>query len=144
MRLKKLEQSGILQFQPGINLRKVEMFLATVEVNTKEPTELLEMAKCCPFMLNAFRVSGEHNVCILLASTKLEKLDNVVNYHFRDNPDVNLVSMEVVTEIAKDFILPIDFDSEDHEPTLDKGCGDKCKYLKAKNEGKNITAKKSK
>jgi DNA-binding Lrp family transcriptional regulator len=136
MRIKKLEESGILQFQPGINFKKVDMFLATVELNTKEPSELLEMAKYCPFMLNAFRVSGEHNICILLASSKLDKLDNVVNYHFRDNPQVNLVSMEIVTEIAKDLILPIDFDSEEHNPTLENGCGEKCKYLKAKNKVK--------
>ena len=136
MRIKKLEKSGVLQFQPGINFKKVEIFLATVEVNTKDPNDLMEMARCCPFMLNAFRVSGDHNVCVLLASTELRKLENVVNYHFRGKPDVSRVSMEVVTEIAKDFILPIDFDSEDHDPTIEEGCGEKCKYLIAKREGR--------
>ena len=135
MRIKKLEKSGILQFQPGINFKKVELFLATVEVNSKNPKEILDMAKCCPFMLNAFRLSGAHNICILLASSKLEKLDSVVNYHFRNNPDVSMTSMEIVTEIAKDLILPIDFDSEDHEPNEVEGCGEKCKYLLAKKEG---------
>jgi DNA-binding Lrp family transcriptional regulator len=135
MRIKKLEQSGILQFQPGINFKKVELFLATVEVNTKNPAVIMDMAKCCPFMLNAFRLSGEHNICILLASSKLEKLDAVVNYHFRNNKDVTMTSMEVVTEIAKDLILPIDFDSEDHEPNEEVGCGEKCKYLLAKKQG---------
>ena len=136
MRIKKLEKSGVLQFQPGINFKKVEIFLATVEVNTKDPDVLMDMARCCPFMLNAFRVSGDHNVCVLLASTELRKLENVVNYHFRGKPDVSRVSMEVVTEIAKDFILPIDFDSEDHDPTIEEGCGEKCKYLIAKREGR--------
>ena len=135
MRIKKLEKSGILQFQPGINFKKVELFLATVEVNSKNPSEILDMARCCPFMLNAFRLSGAHNICILLASSKLEKLDAVVNYHFRNNPDVSMASMEVVTEIAKDFILPIDFDSEGHEPNDEVGCGEKCKYKLAKKQG---------
>ncbi|MFX1392576.1 MAG: Lrp/AsnC family transcriptional regulator [Promethearchaeota archaeon] len=136
MRIKKLEKSGVLQFQPGINFKKVEIFLATVEINTKDPDIVMDMAKCCPFMLNAFRVSGDHNVCVLLASSKIQKLENVVNYHFRGKPDVTKVSMEIVTEIANDLIMPIDFDSEDHEPTLESGCGDKCKYLIAKKEGK--------
>lgn len=135
MRIKKLEKSGILQFQPGINFKKVELFLATVEVNSKNPSEILDMARCCPFMLNAFRLSGAHNICILLASSKLEKLDAVVNYHFRNNPDVSMSSMEVVTEIAKDLILPIDFDSEEHEPNDEIGCGEKCKYKLAKKQG---------
>jgi len=135
MRIKKLEKEGILQFQPGINFKKVDLFLATVEVNTKRPNVILDMAKFCPFMLNALRLSGAHNICILIASSKLEKLDIIVNYHFRSNPDVQSVSMELVTEIAKDFILPIDFDSEEHSPTLEEGCGDKCKYKMAQLKG---------
>jgi len=136
MRIKKLEKSGILQFQPGINFKKVELFLATVEIKSSNPEEIMEMATCCPFMLNAFRLSGEHNICILLASSKLDKLDAIVNYHFRKNPEVSSVSMEVVTDIAKDFILPIDFDSEHHEPNEEVGCGEKCKYKLAKMQGK--------
>jgi len=136
MRIKKLEKSGILQFQPGINFKKVDLFLATVEINSSNPEEIMEMARCCPFMLNAFRLSGEHNICILLASSKLDKLDAIVNYHFRKNPEVSLVSMEIVTDIAKDFILPIDFDSEHHEPNEEVGCGEKCKYKLAKMQNK--------
>jgi DNA-binding Lrp family transcriptional regulator len=92
----------------------------------------MEMARYCPFMLNAFRLSGEHNICILLASSQLEKLDNIINYHFRNKEEVGSVSMEIVTDIAKDFILPIDFDSENHNPTLEDGCGEKCKYRNSK------------
>ncbi|MFX1447221.1 MAG: Lrp/AsnC family transcriptional regulator [Promethearchaeota archaeon] len=135
MRIKKLEKEGILQFQPGINFRKVDLFLATVELNTKRPNEVLDMAKFCPFMLNAFRLSGSHNICILLASSKLEKLDNIVNYHFRSDPDVQSVSMNMITEIAKDFILPVDFESEEHIPTLEAGCGEKCKFKMAQLKG---------
>ncbi len=135
MRIKKLEKSGILQFQPGINFKKVDLHLATVEIKTKNPEEILAMARHCPFMLNAFRLSGEHNIFILLASSKLQKLDNIVNYHFRNNPQVQNASMELVIEIAKDFILPIDFDSEDHDPTLEEGCGESCKYKIAKKKG---------
>ncbi|TFF63857.1 MAG: Lrp/AsnC family transcriptional regulator [Promethearchaeota archaeon] len=134
MRIKKLEKEGILQFQPGINFKNVNLYLATVELKTREPEDVMEMARYCPFMLNAFRLSGEHNICILLASSELEKLDNIINYHFRNKDEVGSVSMEVVTEIAKDFILPIDFDSEDHNPTLEEGCGPKCKYLNRENK----------
>jgi Lrp/AsnC family transcriptional regulator len=136
MRIKKLEKSGILQFQPGINFKKVELFLATVEVNSSNPEEIMEMAACCPFMLNAFRLSGEHNICILLASSKLDKLDAIINYHFRKNQEVSSVSMEIVTDIAKDFILPIDFDSEHHEPNEEVGCGEKCKWALNKSNQK--------
>jgi DNA-binding Lrp family transcriptional regulator len=135
MRIKKLEKSGVLQFQPGINFKKVNLYLAIVELKSKDPGEIMDMAKFCPFMLNAFRVSGDHNLCIMLASSDLQKLDNVINYHFRKNHDVKSVSMEIVSDIAKDFILPVDFDSEEHNPTLEDGCGEKCKYKLAQKKG---------
>ena len=135
MRIKKLEKEGILQFQPGINFKKVDLFLASVELNTKRPDEILEMAKFCPFMLNAFRLSGSHNIMILLASSNLNKLDNIVNYHFRSDPGVSSVQMNMITEIAKDFILPVDFKSEEHSPTLEEGCGEQCRYKMAKLKG---------
>ena len=135
MRIKKLEKEGILQFQPGVNFKKIDLLLGVVQLNTKTPEEILEMAKFCPFMLNAFRLSGAHNICILLASSKLEKLDNIVNYHFRSDPNVQSVEINMITEIAKDFIMPVDFRSEEHIPTLEDGCGAKCKYQMAKLKG---------
>ena len=135
MRIKKLEKSGILVFQPGINFRKVDLHLATVELKTKNPDEIMSMARHCPFMLNAFKLSGEHNIYILLASSKLQKLDKIVNYHFRNNPEIQNASMELVIDIAKDFILPIDIDSEVHDPTLEEGCGKNCKFKIAKEKG---------
>jgi len=135
MRIKKLEKEGILQFQPGINFKKVDLFLSAVELNTKRPDVILDMAKFCPFMLNAFRLSGSHNIMILLASSNLNKLDNIVNYHFRSDPNVSSVQMNMITEISKDFILPVDFKSEEHSPTLEEGCGDQCKFKMAQLKG---------
>lgn len=132
MRIKKLEKNGILQFQPGINFKNVNIYMATVELKTRHPEDIMEMAQCCPFMLNAFRLSGDHNICILLASSQLEKLDNIINYHFRNKEDVQSVSMEIVTDIAKDLVLPIDFDLENHDPSIEDGCGPKCKWRKEK------------
>jgi len=135
MRIKKLEKSGVLQFQPGINFKKVNLYLAIVSLKTKDPDKIIDMAKFCPFILNAFRISGDYNIFMMLTSSKLEKLDMVVNYHFRNNPEVQSVSMEIVTDIAKDLILPIDFDSDIHDPNLEHGCGEKCKYKIAQKQG---------
>ena len=135
MRIKKLEKEGILQFQPGINFRKVDLYLAIVQLKTKNPEKIMDMAQFCPFMLNAFRVSGDNNLCILLTSSQIIKLEKIVNYHFRNNPDIMSSSMELITDIAKDFILPIDFNSDEQDPNELEGCGDQCKYRIAKNKG---------
>ena len=88
---------------------------------------------------------NEHIVELSLSASDISYLPNSIGdlrslkvldmSNFRNNPDVSMTSMEIVTEIAKDFILPIDFDSEEHEPNDEVGCGDKCKYKIAKKQG---------
>jgi DNA-binding Lrp family transcriptional regulator len=129
-RIKKLKKAGVLQFQPGVNFKKANTNLIIVNLRVKNPEIFMEMAKSCPFMLNTFKLSGEYNIVILMTSTSLNKLYNVVNHHFRINSEVQKVSMEIVTEIAKDLILPVNFDSEVINPTLDNGCGGSCEYCK--------------
>lgn len=132
IRLKKLKDKGILQFQAGLNLKKIYIQLAFVNLNVKNPDEIMEMVNHCPFMLNAFRLSGKYNITILLANTQIKKLFNIVNQHFRANSSVQKISMEIITDIAKNLILPIDVDSEVLEPILEDGCSANCKYCEYK------------
>ena len=60
-------------------------------------------------MLNAFRLTGKQCISVLMASPKLNHLDNMVNSHFRTNPNVTNVHMDIITDITNDFVLPIDF-----------------------------------
>ena len=80
-------------------------------------------------MLNAFKLSGEYNDFILLASSEIKQLYDVVNNHFRANSEVQKVSMDLITEFAKNFILPMVFDSEELIPSLESGYGaNNCEY----------------
>lgn len=125
-RVKKYEKLGILQFQPGINFKVANIFMALVSLKANNASYIWEMGKYCPFIVNAFRLSGKYNICVLLASTKIEKLYNIVNFHFRTNPDVKKISMDIITDFARDFILPIDLNVETITPSLQDGCGDSC------------------
>ncbi|MFX1355976.1 MAG: Lrp/AsnC family transcriptional regulator [Promethearchaeota archaeon] len=131
-RLKKLKNKGILQVQAGLNFKNLDIQLAIVYLNVKNPTEIIKMVEQCPFMLNAFRTSGEHNMVVLIVNTKIKKIDNIVNHHFRNNSQVQKVSMDVVTYIIKDLVLPMDVESEILEPILEDGCDGNCKYCKLK------------
>ena len=129
-RIKKLDKSGVLQLQSGVNFKKVNINLIIVNLRVQNPETFMEMTKSCPFMLNAFRLSGEYNIIIFMASTKIDKLYNAVNRHFRTNSNVQKVSMEIITEIANNLILPMSFDSEAINPSLEKGCGSNCEDCK--------------
>jgi len=126
MRIKKLESSGVLKFQAGINVRNMDLILARVEIQTLNPGEILELVKKCPYMLNAFRLSGTSNLSILLVSPKLDHLDNIVNQHFRKDPNISSVYLDIVTDVSNDFVLPFDFNFEKCHKNSDGQCCGRC------------------
>ena len=126
MRIRKLEDSGVLKFQAGINVKTMDLILARVEIQTLKPLEIIDLVKKCPYMLNAFRLSGSSNVSVFIASTKLEHLDNIINCHFRKNKNVLNVYMNIVTDIVNDFVLPFDFDSSKCDHNTSGCCCGKC------------------
>ena len=112
MRIRKLEKSGVLKFQAGINVKTMDLILARVEVQTLEPNETIEIVKQCPYMLNAFRLSGTFNLSILVIGPQIAHLDEIVNKHFRKNPNITSVYMDIITDVTNDFVLPFDFNFE--------------------------------
>jgi Lrp/AsnC family leucine-responsive transcriptional regulator len=126
MRIRKLEKSGVLKFQAGINVKTMDLILARVEIQTLKPEESIKLVKNCPYMLNAFRLSGTSNLSILIVSNKLTHLDEIVNHHFRKNPNVSEVYMDIITDVTNDLVLPFDFQFDNCGITSTNQCCGKC------------------
>jgi DNA-binding Lrp family transcriptional regulator len=107
MRIRKLEDAGVLHFQAGINIKETELYLSRCDISTSNPEKIMDMAKNCPYMINVFRLSGEWNISLLLASLKLEDLDKIVNNHFRHDKEVQKIKMEVITDISENYVIPL-------------------------------------
>ena len=123
MRIRKLKKAGVLKFQAGINLKNVDLHIANIYLNTNNPQAIKSLVKTCPFMLNGFKHSGDFNYTILLVGFKLDHLDNIVNNHFRNHPEVNHVEMNIVTDIINDFVLPFKLDQLEY---CENGCENHC------------------
>jgi Lrp/AsnC family leucine-responsive transcriptional regulator len=131
-RIKKLQEQGILATQIGVDFQAVtEINLVKIELITKKPEELIDMAKYCPFIINALKLSGEYNIALFIACAKLKTVDSIVDGHFRNKEYISKVRMDLVTGVAKKLILPVDF-----SPTPIKEdiivCGENCPYCKDK------------
>ncbi len=50
MRIKKLENLGVLKYQAGITLKNRDLCFARVDIQTNNPQESFEMVKKCPLM----------------------------------------------------------------------------------------------
>jgi len=58
-------------------------------------------------VIHAYRTSGTNSFSIVIASFEFKDLELIVNHHFRNNPLIKSASMEIITEILSDFVLPI-------------------------------------
>jgi DNA-binding Lrp family transcriptional regulator len=122
MRIKRLEKAGVLQFQAGINLKSADLFCARVDFQTTMPEEVYASVKNCPFLVNAFRLSGDINMSILIVGFDLAALDKIVNHHFRNKSYIRKISMDVITDIMSDFILPLDMNFDVCDNCFNDGC----------------------
>jgi DNA-binding Lrp family transcriptional regulator len=128
MRIKKLENIGVLKYQAGINMKVADLCFARAEIQTKSPRSAIEIVKKCPFMLNGFRLSGNSNVSILLVGLNFKDIDEIVNRHFRNDPDVIDVHIDIIADVVNDMVLPIDLNLEYGQLQINKCCCGKCNY----------------
>ena len=113
MRIKRLEESGALTYRAGFNLSKIDLFFGIVELQTNDPDRIYDIISNCPYMIQTFRLSGINNFFIIIVSDKIEDLDKIVNYHFRSKPFISNISLQMITDFLKDFVVPLDFEMEE-------------------------------
>lgn len=109
MRIKKLEKMGILTFQAGLNLKNTDYYLAKVTLESSDPNSIIQTIKFCPYMIHGYKLSGISNFVIIIASPSLKDFDKIVNYHFRNNPTVRKIKMDIITDIITEFVIPVEF-----------------------------------
>jgi len=128
-RIKKLEKKGLLSYQVGLNVKDFDFIFVKVEIQTKDPDKVLKVAKRCPFMPIAFKLTGKNNVNIIAYGYNLKFISYLLSYHFKEEKDVKSIKFEIIIDINEDLVLPINLNIQNCE-FLDK------KYL---NELKNDT-----
>jgi len=122
-RIRKLEELGVLKFQAGINMKTADLILARVDLQTKNPQEIEDLVKKCPYMINAFQLSGILNFNILMFGFKINDIDYIVNKHFRSNPNVKRVSLDIITNVIDDLVLPLNLNFDDCNISDNGHCG---------------------
>lgn len=121
-RIKKLKEAGVFMYQAGINLKTANLLLARAEIETTNQQAIEELVRKCPFMINAFILSGNSNISVLLVSFDLNHLDRIINFHFRRNLEVKSVIMEIITNVTNDYVVPFNLNFEECEWYLERNC----------------------
>lgn len=125
-RIHKLKQKGALSHVVGMNLKKVNLYMAKVDVIASNTSSILDIFKDCPYFLNGLIVSGKHNLCLFFVGEDIATLEAIVDGHLRNNPLVRSAEVSIVITPLKDLILPVkmSFDTSNVPPC---GHGYNCK-----------------
>jgi DNA-binding Lrp family transcriptional regulator len=122
-RILKLERKHLLATQYGIDLSATKLPVAIVRLYAKNSKEILATISSCPYVVNAFTTLGRTNITVMLAGASIARLEEIVEIHFRSNPNIKHVEMAVGMEPINHTILPVDFNMEAHD---DMNCGKAC------------------
>lgn len=123
VRINKLKNRGLIKVKIGFDFNKVNLMLAKIDLVAKNAEELLTNLEKCPYFVNGFIVSGQKNVTIFISAENLKKIDDIVNSHLRENPDIQDVSMNIIVSSKKDFIFAIDVTAKNPDCAHIKNCG---------------------
>jgi DNA-binding Lrp family transcriptional regulator len=92
-RCKRLKKEGILNICYGIDVKKLGMLIAKVEVEEREPEKLEGSIKDCPHMIYFWRQSGTFNFSVLMVGNSLKEIVKVIDHHFNNKrTSFNIVS----------------------------------------------------
>jgi len=108
LRIRKLQEAGILDYQAGTSLKRAKKQLARVDLQTNNPQKIEELIESCPYMIHGYRLTGKHNITVVLMGESIKELYRVIELHFRANQDVKSMEIQFITKFVNDLVLPID------------------------------------
>ena len=122
-RIQKLRQAGALAPAVGMDLKKVGLNLAKVDVTTKDSIDIINRFRGCPYFLNGMIVSGRENLCLFFVAEDIATIEAIVDRHLRSNPAVTTVDLGIVVSPVDAIVAPVKMALEKAE----KGqCGFDC------------------
>lgn len=106
-RIQKLKQSGAISALVGMDLKKVGLNFAKVDITTKDSIKIIEQFKQCPYFLNGMIVSGRENLCLFFAAEDISTIEALVDRHLRSNTSVASVDLGIIISPVNDLVLPV-------------------------------------
>lgn len=130
-RILKLRQSGVIISTVGMDLKKIGLNRAKVDLTTQDSNEVINLFLKCPYFMNGMIVSGQKNLTMFFAAEDIGTLEAVVDKHLRSNPAVTSVDLGIIISSVRDVIKPVKMalDKKDISPC---GCNCReCQYYQA-------------
>jgi len=130
LRIRKLEETGVLVHLIGMDVKKAQLFLAKIDMNTTHPEEILNFLNKCPLYLNGFLTSGRYNLTVFLIGENMNSIVSCVDSHLRPDPVVKEMEFNFVVTPVRDFIVPMKLNLDKKKITpCEKDCSNCTFYI---------------
>jgi DNA-binding Lrp family transcriptional regulator len=106
-RIQKLRQSGAIAASVGMDLKKVGLNLAKVDLITNNSIDIINQFKHCPYFLNGLIVSGRENLSLFFIAEDIATIEAIVDRHLRSNHSVSGVNLGIVVSPVNEMIMPV-------------------------------------
>ena len=123
LRMRKLEEKGLLAHLVGTDIKKAELFLAKVDITTNRVEQLLETLNKCPLYLNCFLTSGKHNMTCLMLGENIKSIMSCVDSRLRQNLPAENIEFDLIVTPTRPMVVPIKPQAERKKITP---CGADC------------------
>jgi DNA-binding Lrp family transcriptional regulator len=123
LRMRKLEEKGLLAYLVGTDIKKAELFLAKVDITTNRVEQLLETLNKCPLYLNCFLTSGKHNMTCLMLGENIKSIMSCVDSRLRQNLPAENIEFDLIVTPTRPMVVPIKPQAERKKITP---CGADC------------------
>ncbi len=107
LRMRKLEQKGVLTHIVGTDIKKAELFLAKVELSTNNVEGVLKAIERCPLYLNGFLTSGRHNMTFLLIGENVRSIMSCIDSRLRQTLPVRNLEFDLIVTPTKPLVIPL-------------------------------------
>ncbi len=127
-RINKLKSTGAIATGVGMDLKKVGLNIAKVDLSTRDSNEIIDRFKTCPYFLNGIIVSGKENLCLFFAAEDISTIEALVDRHIRSNPSVSSVDFGIIISSVQSMAMPVKMDIEKADkPPCGFDCSE-CQY----------------
>lgn len=106
-RVKRLKNLGALAMKTGLDVSKIKLHIAKVDITATNATKIIKMFQGCPYFLNGFITSGKNNLCLFFVAENIATLESIVDNHLRAHNAVQNVEFNLVIESIHSPILPL-------------------------------------
>jgi len=107
LRMRKLEERGILARLIGTDIKKAQLFLGKVDFTTNNVPKVLEVLEKCPLFLNCFLTSGRHNMTCLLVGENIRSIMSCVDSRLRQNLPVENLEFDLIVTPTRPLVVPV-------------------------------------